>query len=39
MIKAACLKMEEAQQFPFATQTKTTERPLQQLLAKLRTVK
>jgi len=39
MIRAACLKMEAAQQFPFATQPEADERPLMQLLTRLRSVK
>ena len=39
MIRAACVKMEAAQQFPFALNDKTTDSLLPQLLTKLRNVK
>ncbi len=39
MIRAACLKMEAAQQFPFASNDETTKPLTSQLLTKLRSVK
>ena len=39
MIRAACLKMEAAQQFPFASKDEAIEPPFKQLLTKLRSVK
>ncbi len=39
MIRAACLKMEAAQQFPFASNDSRSEALLQQLITKLRSVK
>lgn len=39
MIRAACLKMEAAQQFPFASDETPTEALIPQLITKLRSVK